>query len=259
MIAGILEAMWSTYPLGVRIVWQCLENHADDARQWRMTDADIAREVNVSVDLVGRAVGVLEADGIIRCVRRKRRPTTFYMLRSYPNGCQKPRHEPEVERRITPELNLQFADSSAELSPQKPETLNPPVRIHQGEEEDARTRADIPTQANLDTEQEDATDRVPFPDDDPVLTPEEVAEIRAAGHDPAELPDEVRQWALQEGATSNNWPRVVVHWARRTPPKRRRSQRQATAKPGANANAGALLARLQARAAAVVGGQQWAS
>src|SRR5690242_5436804 len=126
MIAGIIDALRSHYPFAVRIVWQCIENRADQARCRNATDAEIAAEIGASVDTVSRAVATLEADRILRRVRHKRRRTTFHMLRTYPAGCPRPRHEPEVARRIRPELTPQDADSSAELSPQKPDSKSPP-------------------------------------------------------------------------------------------------------------------------------------
>lgn len=86
MIAGWLDALWSRYPLTVRVVWQCLENLANGARFWRTTDAEIARELGISEASVARAVAILTRDRIIRCERYKRRPSMFTMLRSYPGG-----------------------------------------------------------------------------------------------------------------------------------------------------------------------------
>jgi hypothetical protein len=137
MIAGILDAMRTSYTPATRIVWQCIENHANSARFWSMTDRAIADEVHFSVDTVSRSLGTLERDGILRCVRRKRRPTTFYVLRSYPSGCPRPPKArqrsmalelPPLDAGDGAELTPQPADSNPKLSPQNPETLNPPVQ-----------------------------------------------------------------------------------------------------------------------------------
>ena len=119
MIAGILDAMRSEFSPATRLVWQCLENHANGARFWSMTDQEIPRELHLSTDSVSRAMAELEQGRIVRCVRHKRRRATFHMLRSYPEGCARPRHEPEVERRGRPELSPQFAETR---SPQRRST-----------------------------------------------------------------------------------------------------------------------------------------
>jgi hypothetical protein len=137
MIAGILDAMWSDYPLAARVIWQCLENHANGDRFWRMTHQEIAAELHLSLDTVNGSVAFLERERIIRCVRQKRRPTTFYMVRSYATGATKPRHEAEIERRITPDLMTEIPSSSAELMTEFPLTKSPPVRIHQEGRESA--------------------------------------------------------------------------------------------------------------------------
>ena len=87
-VAGILEAMRSPRPLAERLVWQCLENHANGARFWPMSEEAIARELSLGVATVARAVRALVADNIVRAERHKRRPTVFFMLRDYgkPNG-----------------------------------------------------------------------------------------------------------------------------------------------------------------------------
>ena len=133
-VAGIIDAMRSSYPPAIRLVWQCYENLVNEARCCSVTDEEVAREHGFSVDTVSRANGLLQRDRIAQFVRHKRRRTTVHMLRSYRDGCPKrPRHEPEVARRIEPELTPQFADSSAELTPQIPDfksstSKNPPGR-----------------------------------------------------------------------------------------------------------------------------------
>ena len=127
-VAGIIDAMRSSYPPAIRLVWQCYENLVTEARCCSVTDEEVARELGLSVDTVSRANGLLKRDRIARFVRHKRRRTTVYMLRSYRDGCPKrPRHEPEVERRIEPELTPQFAELKCRVDPANSELQ----RIHQ--------------------------------------------------------------------------------------------------------------------------------
>src|SRR4051812_46336428 len=82
-IAGILEAARSDYAPVTRLVWVCLENHANGHRCWAMTHEQIAAEMHLSTNGVALAVKELEADGIIRVQRFKRRVSVFHMLRVY--------------------------------------------------------------------------------------------------------------------------------------------------------------------------------
>lgn len=83
-VAGLLDAMRSDYPPAVRLVWQCLENHAVSCgRCWRMTHEQLAGELHLSVRQVQRSVELLADDKIIRVERFKRRVSTFHMLRTY--------------------------------------------------------------------------------------------------------------------------------------------------------------------------------
>lgn len=118
------------YSPGNRLVLACIESHANGAGVWRMTDQDIANEMQLSSDTVSRGIAALEASGDLRAVRHKRRPTTFYLLR-HREATPQPRHEPEIEARITAELTPHFAESSPELSPQIAESLYPTERVQQ--------------------------------------------------------------------------------------------------------------------------------
>lgn len=160
MIAGIIDAMRSRYSPATRLVWQCIENHANHiegpGRFWEMTNEGIAEELGFSVNTVGRAIVELERDGIIRCKRQKRRATRFIMTRGYESGCprheqprRQPQHEPEVDEVLTPknegstaevdsqncgvnspEVTPKIVGSTADLTPQngdpKPE-LTPQI------------------------------------------------------------------------------------------------------------------------------------
>lgn len=144
-VAGWLDAMRSDLPPAFRLVWQCLESHANSSRWWEIRDADIAAELRLAKDTVGRAISRLERDGIIRAVRRKRLPTRYHMLRVY--ACKSRSDDfatiaglsPEIvdpTAELTPqnvdstavsdpELSPENVDSSAELSPENVDSLSP--------------------------------------------------------------------------------------------------------------------------------------
>jgi hypothetical protein len=223
-IAGMLDAMRSSYSPAVRLVWQCVENHANSARFWTMTDEDIAQEMHLSVDTVGRAVNVLERDRICRCVRRKRRPTTFHMLRHYPPG--RPRHEPEVERHVAPELTSQIPELRPELTPQIPETLSPPERKNPPEKEERAAPASpppapspfpvqcLPEQERRRPEPPPSARKTLLPDD--WAPPAEVRQLAIeAGYDPAEIMTEMADWCRHKGAQSADWTACARNWIRR--------------------------------------------
>jgi hypothetical protein len=85
-ISGILCAMRSNLSPATRLVWQCLENHAD-ARTgaWAMTAGEIATELHLGRHAVNLAIRALEEGGIIRRDCGYRRRTTFHMLRTPPS------------------------------------------------------------------------------------------------------------------------------------------------------------------------------
>ena len=126
-IAGILEAMQSDYLPAIRLVWQCLENHAGPAsRCYRMTNEQIAAELHLGLNTVVRAIAELEEDKIIRVERFKRRVSTFHMLRVYPEKGSKgqPRysngHAPEdaLEVELTTQNGGSSGDAHADLTTQ---------------------------------------------------------------------------------------------------------------------------------------------
>jgi hypothetical protein len=128
-VAGILEAMRSPRPLAERLVWQCLENHANGARFWPMSEEAIAKELSLGLNTVSRAVQALVAANIVRTERHKRRPTVFYMLRDYgkPNG-QHPPHEEDLPPQndgSTEHLTPQNGDPTPELTPQNDGSSRP--------------------------------------------------------------------------------------------------------------------------------------
>ena len=126
-IAGILDAMRSQRPPAERLVWICLENHANGHRCWPMTERAIAQELNLGIATVERAVQSLVAGNIVRADRHKRRPTVFHMLRDYPkaNG----QHPPPDD--LTPQNDWSTARPEAELTPQNDESSH---LTHQNDE-----------------------------------------------------------------------------------------------------------------------------
>jgi hypothetical protein len=133
-IAGILDAMRSDRAPAERLVWICLENHANGHRCWPMTERAIAAELNLSIPTVQRAVQSLVAGEIVRVEQHKRRPTVFHMLRAYPkaNGQHPPPEDlayqndmstPENGPELTHQNDMSTA-SDAELTYQN-DTPNP--------------------------------------------------------------------------------------------------------------------------------------
>jgi hypothetical protein len=111
-VLGLLDAMRSDMPAPNRLVWQCLENHANGNRWWPMTLEQIAAELHLSVQIVTRAVKALEEERIIRREFHRRRPTVFHMLRLY--GAPDLTHQNEgVKSDREPDLTHQNAGVKA--------------------------------------------------------------------------------------------------------------------------------------------------
>lgn len=89
-VAGILDALRSDRPFSERLVWQCLENHANGARFWAITIHELMAELHIKCrSTVTRAIAALEDDKqdggpIVRAVRRRKHKTVYHMLRVYP-------------------------------------------------------------------------------------------------------------------------------------------------------------------------------
>jgi hypothetical protein len=146
-IHGILDAMRSDLPPAHRLVWQCLENRSNSARLWSISIDNMAVELNLSRDTVTRAVKNLEKKHILRVERRKRRPSLYRLLRTYPTNCSgTPGLAPQnadSNRKLTSqnadsnrELTSQNADQNCELTPQNRDVVdsnskNPPEGVHQ--------------------------------------------------------------------------------------------------------------------------------
>jgi hypothetical protein len=166
-ILGILDAMRSDRAPAERLVWQCLENHADPRRCWRMTEQAIAAELKLGRNTVTRAIRALATDGILEVERHIRRPTLFRLLRVYSktnghgepseaelapqngdstasesvhppnlspqNGHSNPELTPQIGHQ-TPKLSPHFGDSVDSTSKTPPEK-NPPVSAREARRE----------------------------------------------------------------------------------------------------------------------------
>lgn len=132
---GILDAMRAPILPAYRLVWACLENHANGARFWSVSVGDIAAELSLSPDTVSRAIAALADLKVIRIERRRRAASTYYMLRTYAAPQQGPKLMPQLadstETNIPQsavsreQLTPQVADSSAPLIPQLADSTDP--------------------------------------------------------------------------------------------------------------------------------------
>jgi hypothetical protein len=156
-IAGILDAMRSERPPAERLVWQCLENHANGHRCWAITEQAMADELKLGVATVARAVRALEADKIIEMVRFKRRPTLFKMKRNYPkpNGQHPPSPDDLTHQNdqptgaIEPELTTQNDQSTHHLTHQSDQSTH--HLTHQSDQSTAPLFAGLTTQFDQPT------------------------------------------------------------------------------------------------------------
>ena len=250
-IAGILDAMRSERPPAERLVWQCLENHANGHRCWAITEQAMADELKLGVATVARAVRALDADKIIEMVRFKRRPTLFKMLRNYPkpNGQHPPPPDDLTHQNdqstgvIEPELTTQNDQSTYHLT-------------HQSDQSTAPLFAELTTQSDQPTpeltHQNDAstpelTHQIDQTSNPPVRTHQEenppVRRASAPKPRPKSLPDgwqphprsfalgfelglsreqvlseadQMRDWASHKGETGLDWNARFNRWLRTT-------------------------------------------
>jgi hypothetical protein len=273
MIAGILDAARSEYSPATRLVWICIENNVNRARIWVGTDEDIAAEMHLSVDTVAVAVAALAGDKIIAVKRHKRRRTVFKMLRNYPDGCVRPRHEPEVAARVAPELTREIPDSTPELTPEIPETLEstskkdplergtraradgltpaaPPMSasmLEKGEGKEARRIEEepdpMPEPPAKPPVRRSRPHWTPLPPDDWEPEPEVIEEVLAIGYSRDDLPmlrDMLFDWHTRLGRGSCNWSRELVAEARH-------HAKQRLAKRDRRAETDAWLAKMHAK------------
>ena len=245
--------MRSPRPLAERLVWQCLENHANGARFWPMSEEAIARELSLGVATVARAVRALVASNIVRAEQHKRRPTVFYMLRVYgkPNG----QHEPHQEELTThndgstTELSDQSDGSTGHLTTQNDRSTTPaqmdlthqndrptPELTHQND------RTSYPPVKNPPERKEEPPLGPPqsrggrpqhaLPDDW-VPGPKAFALAAGLGLTNAEVlfeADKMRDWGLATNGKAANWDARFNNWLRKEAGDRR-TRRYLPAKP----------------------------
>lgn len=223
-VAGIIEAMRAKgWPTGQRQVWQCLENHANGARCWRMTFQAIADELHIGLNTVRRAVARMEAEGIVRVERHERRPSVFHMQRNYaksnghtPNShgnlsAQKERSTTQPHTELSAqnghqkhELTLQNGRSTTELSAQNGRPLestskNPPKGSPPGV---ARSRA-APRKALPETWQ---------PNEGSMALG---ATLSLSHHDILAEAEKMHDWARHRGEIGANWDARFNNWLRK--------------------------------------------
>lgn len=136
-VQGMVDAMRTKgMPPATRLVWICLENHANGARCWSISTAELADELDIHPDTVQRAVIDLETRGIIRREAHRRRPTTFHMMRAYPAKCAKNDIEQPAKHAKLAELSIVDDHHPQPLNPEisdstlvEGESLNPGIPV----------------------------------------------------------------------------------------------------------------------------------
>lgn len=129
-VAGILDAMRSRRTLSERLVWQCLENHANGARFWAISILNLADELHLHHGTVIDAIKALEADGIIGTRKGFRQVTTYFMLRTYddpPPHSETPNSTPEPISDIPISTPEPYSETPTPVASAEP-TPNPPSK-----------------------------------------------------------------------------------------------------------------------------------
>jgi hypothetical protein len=246
-IAGLLDAMRSSLPAGARIVWMCLENHADrETRKWRMSLDHIVAEVNLSIEAVVRAVRLLEAQGIIRGQRDGpgRNATTWHMLRSYVESPQnegikapkKPRKKRGLTRQETPQNEgIEKAAIPAKSGVSTPQSAGisrfpphtPPFLTHQNPPEGETLCVSVPTAAAPAREAAKDTHTLP-PDWEPsAKTIQRLLNLGLSCDEVGTEAERFRGWALGGNHRKADWENFFVAFVLDSP--RGRRQQAATA------------------------------
>lgn len=169
-VAGILDAMRSSRPFSERLVWQCLENHANGARFWRISIAGLAGELNMRTGTVSLAILALERDEIIRCDRRRKFVTTYHMMRTYPAGATD-----DAAETLIPEIGLQDEVLGTEIGLQEPPLIpenvpQPPILESENRTQNPPVSKNPPVRGSLRSQrarEEKADLPVPVDDDIP--------------------------------------------------------------------------------------------
>lgn len=250
-ILGILDAMRSDRAPAERLVWMCLENHADPRRCWRMTEQAIAAELKLGRNTVTRAIRALATDGILEVERHIRRPTLFRLLRVYSktNGHGEP-SEAELTTHYgdsSGELAPQFGDSTVELTTQNgdstaSESVHPPDLTPQFGDQTPKL-----TPQNGDSV--DSTSKTPPGKEGrgaraarrhPTPLPEAWQPSVAAcdlGHslglsqaDVAMAADRMRDWSIGDGKLKADWDATFRNWLRKDASEPRRRPEHAMSK-----------------------------
>jgi hypothetical protein len=248
-ILGILDAMRSDRPATERLVWQCLENHANGHRWWRITEEAIAKELSLGLATVSRAVRALIADNIVRVERCKRRPTVFRMVRDYPktNGQAPPpygeladhpdgsnaeltTHFDVSTAPTTPELTTQTDGSSSELTTQTDHST--PELTHQIDRSLESTSKTPPKKKGPPGSRAGARPRTPLPEQ---WQPSVALVAFGAGLGLAErevrlAADRMRDWSIGDGKLKADWDATFRNWLRRDASEPRRRPEHAMSK-----------------------------
>jgi len=203
---GLIEAMRSNYPPHVRLVWQCLENHAHRVtRRWDMTDKAISVEMHLSTDSVSRAVAILERDGILQVTRRQWQASTFQMLRTYDKPAPLPADREPVAAPLPADSGAPAAPLPADSTAPLPadsvthQVSNPPREESEGPRQSAP-----PTRGTR------------LPED---WTPGDTGRLFAIALnlDPQHTFDQFRDyWVAKpgQGGVKTDWPATWRNWCR---------------------------------------------
>lgn len=137
-VAGILDAMRSDLPLSQRVVWQCLENHANGHRFWSISIKDMADELHLRTATVCQAVKELERLAIIRVRRAYKMVSTYFMLRSY--DASEP-HTETVQQppKNAPETVALGCENRTTVDDENRQVVNPPSKNPPREERSLRS------------------------------------------------------------------------------------------------------------------------
>lgn len=148
-VSNLIAAMRSDLPPAARLVWMCLENHANSAGFWSITNSQIAAELHLGIATVKRSVWLLESRSVIRRDVSSKHLTVFHMNRG---GEMRDQNDPPSKhnggsnrslvqknggskRSLIPKMGDQKDTPSGkmgdQIEPPESTSKNPPVRAHQ--------------------------------------------------------------------------------------------------------------------------------